>query len=386
MSMTTLERAPSSRPLRALLMALTLTLALVSASGAAPAGAGEPPEPEEGSPEPECFAFSGFYPPGILEIVDPDVEFGPSDELVQGEGYLHIVAASLPVDCVEGASISALLESFSSLELSYRVLDDDSGDPIDLSLLFVGAASGATAETLTLDLPLEGVGCVPGFPLTVIAYCLRIVEPDEGGDPEEAFFAYARYQNVEVKRDAPLGAYFVEVTARGILIEAEPNGFAPAVNGDPAVVVLASSLTSIEVVLAAGGASGPGARVSCAPVPPVAGGVVTCSVSGPAGVDIWWTARASDAFAQGPVRIGSDGTGSFQFRVPVGVVGREVFVELVEWDRPVSLGVAGGPVPGRVPTGEGGGVEPLLLVSLLLAGAVGLRARSGRRARGVVAG
>jgi len=120
--------------------------------------------------------------------------------------------------------------------------------------------------------------------------------------------------------------------------------------------------------------SGPG--LACLPAVPVAGDVVTCTVSGAdAGADILWRAVYNPVFAGAGVRIGADGTGTFSFVVPAAAVGEELRVELVEWVAPMSMGVVGGPVPSSVPAGEGPLVvlgAPRTLIVVLMAVAVAI--------------
>jgi hypothetical protein len=94
--------------------------------------------------------------------------------------------------------------------------------------------------------------------------------------------------------------------------------------------------------------------VSCAPSLPVAGGLVTCTVTGgDAGIDILWRAAYNPVIAEAGVTLDASGSGTFSFTVPAAALGEELTVELVEWTAPVSLGVVGGPVPSSVPSGEG---------------------------------
>lgn len=112
--------------------------------------------------------------------------------------------------------------------------------------------------------------------------------------------------------------------------------------------------------------------------PIVAGETVTCAVSdGPLEFDFVWRAAYNPKFAEGVVRTGADGTGTFSFRVPPAAAGSPVTVELVDWLAPVSLGRAGGPVPTSVPSGEGP-VTKLSLVLLLLVGGLVVVSRSRR--------
>jgi hypothetical protein len=122
--------------------------------------------------------------------------------------------------------------------------------------------------------------------------------------------------------------------------------------------------------------------VACTPEVLTVGATVTCTVSGgPADTDIQWRAAYNPIFAEGVVRTAADGTGSFSFVVPAGALGAPVTVELVDWSAPLAVGVAGGPVPGTVPAGDGGlpvgrGVPVLLALAAALAGAALGRSRS----------
>jgi hypothetical protein len=113
--------------------------------------------------------------------------------------------------------------------------------------------------------------------------------------------------------------------------------------------------------------------VSCGPGVPSAGMLVTCTVTeGDPGIDILWRAAYNPVFAEAGVTLDTSGAGEFSFIVPAEAVGQELTVELVEWHAPVSLGVAGGPVPTSVPSG-GGPVPVWSLVVLALAGGLLLR-------------
>ncbi len=107
--------------------------------------------------------------------------------------------------------------------------------------------------------------------------------------------------------------------------------------------------------------------------PRVAGASVTCTVTGgEPWIEILWRAAYNPVFAEAGVTLDGSGTGEFSFTVPAAALGQSVTVELVEWLAPVSLGVAGGPVPTSVPSGRG----PLpvwSLVVLALAGGLLLR-------------
>jgi alpha-tubulin suppressor-like RCC1 family protein len=112
------------------------------------------------------------------------------------------------------------------------------------------------------------------------------------------------------------------------------------------------------------------------------GSLVTCSVTGgDPGIDILWRAAFNPVFAGQGVTLDADGSGTFAFTVPAAALGEEVTVELVEWLAPMSLGVAGGPVPTSVPSG-GGPVPVWSLVLLVLAGGLVLRRMSAAGVRG----
>ncbi len=110
--------------------------------------------------------------------------------------------------------------------------------------------------------------------------------------------------------------------------------------------------------------------------------VLTCTVTGgDAGIDILWRAAYNPVFAGAGVTLDASGAGTFSFVVPAAAFGQPITVELVDWTAPVSLGVAGGPVPTSVPSGEG--PVPVWTLGLLaLAGGLALRrgSRSGRSA------
>lgn len=109
--------------------------------------------------------------------------------------------------------------------------------------------------------------------------------------------------------------------------------------------------------------SGPGLALRCAPQPVVAGGTVTCSVSGAdPDIDIVWVAAAdATAFSRGTVRTGTDGTATVSFVAPRGAAGAPLSVELVAWTAPLPIGVALTPVPSSVQAGEGSPTGPLPL-------------------------
>jgi len=126
-------------------------------------------------------------------------------------------------------------------------------------------------------------------------------------------------------------------------------------------------------------APGPKVAVSCGPLPLQAGATVTCTVTGgDPGIDILWRASYNPTFAGAGVTLDAQGRGSFTFTVPLAARGQEVTVELVEWTAPMTLGVAGGLVPSRIPAGEGSDGTPARLLAaagLALVVAVAMRRR-----------
>jgi hypothetical protein len=124
--------------------------------------------------------------------------------------------------------------------------------------------------------------------------------------------------------------------------------------------------------------TGSGPVIECEPVDPAVGATVTCTITGAdPGVEILWQAYAGDAVhAGGPVRIGPDGSGVLRFTVLQSALGQQLSVELVEWVRPIRLGIVGGPVPASVPAGDGRAL-PLSAIALagVAAGLIGARRR-----------
>jgi hypothetical protein len=110
--------------------------------------------------------------------------------------------------------------------------------------------------------------------------------------------------------------------------------------------------------------TGSGPIIECEPQDPAVGATVTCTITGAdPGAEILWQAYAGDAVhAGGPVRIGPDGSGILRFTVLRSALGQQVSVELVEWVRPIRLGIVGGPVPASVPAGDGRGLPHFAIV------------------------
>lgn len=106
--------------------------------------------------------------------------------------------------------------------------------------------------------------------------------------------------------------------------------------------------------------------------PPSVGVTVTCTVTADPSIDIVWSARTNPVFADGVVTTGPDGKGTFSFVVPAAALGQEVLVEMVGWLASQPIGTAGGPVPARIPAGDG---QPISTGTYALA--VGLAALIG---------
>jgi hypothetical protein len=151
---------------------------------------------------------------------------------------------------------------------------------------------------------------------------------------------------------------------------------------NPVQVLASGTATSDPVVFLVGVvslSSGPEAvsslTVGCDGVTQV-GSRITCTVTGgEPGIGILWRAAYNPPFAGEGVTLDADGIGTFSFTVPAAALGQVVTVELVEWLPPVSLGVAGGPVPTSVPSG-GGSMSVWALVMLALVGALVVVRRS----------
>jgi hypothetical protein len=116
--------------------------------------------------------------------------------------------------------------------------------------------------------------------------------------------------------------------------------------------LLAYFVVNFRVVAAPIAARAPTTTLSC-DGPPSVGATVTCTVTADPSIDIVWSARTNPIFADGVVRTGPDGKGTFSFVVPAAALGQEVLVEMVGWLAPQPIGTAGGPVPSRIPAGEG---------------------------------
>jgi hypothetical protein len=132
-----------------------------------------------------------------------------------------------------------------------------------------------------------------------------------------------------------------------------------------------------DAVVASSVAAGP--SVMCTPLDPRVDATVTCQVlGGDAGIDVLWrVAVAGEPVGAAGLRLGPDGSGTFSFVVPRAALGLPLTVELVEWSGPVPIGTAGGPLPARVPAGQGPSVPFGPLVAAALVGfaavAAGLR-------------
>jgi hypothetical protein len=104
--------------------------------------------------------------------------------------------------------------------------------------------------------------------------------------------------------------------------------------------------------------------VECEPLELVAATPVTCTVTdGVPDVEVLWRADAdAEPIAWGVVRPDADGVGTFSFVVPTSTVGRTLTVELVDWTYPFTIGTVNGPVPTRIPAGQGGEMSGLMSV------------------------
>lgn len=117
----------------------------------------------------------------------------------------------------------------------------------------------------------------------------------------------------------------------------------------------------------------------CTPAPPRVGDEVACTVTGgDPDIDILWEVAVNPVLATGPVRLDARGTGTFTFSVPASAIGSELFVELVAWTAPQSLGVVGGPRPSSVPSGDGSRAPIVALLAAAALATTVIRARQGR--------
>lgn len=147
--------------------------------------------------------------------------------------------------------------------------------------------------------------------------------------------------------------------------------------------LVSSSSLGARVVTTPPPAAPPGPSVTCTPTALSAGGTVTCTLSdAPGDTDFLWRAAYNPTFAEGVVRSGADGTGTFTFVVPRAALGATVTVELVAWTGPIPIGVAGSPLPRSVAAGGGPaqlGVLTTVLLAAALAGAATVRLRTRTR-------
>lgn len=127
--------------------------------------------------------------------------------------------------------------------------------------------------------------------------------------------------------------------------------------------------------------AGPTATLSCDTEAPVAGSTVTCELNADPEVDFLWRAFTNPDVADGVVTTGTDGVGTLSFVVPASAVGEELFVEVVEWLAPRSIGTVTGPVPTSVPAGDGSVPLPTWLLLLALVSTVAVVSRSARMIR-----
>jgi len=128
--------------------------------------------------------------------------------------------------------------------------------------------------------------------------------------------------------------------------------------------------------------------IVCSPAVPVAGGTVTCRLSGgDAGSEVEWRASYNPTFAGTTFSLDASGEGTFSFMVPAGALGSPLVVEVVGWGAPMVIAArVSAPVPTGVPAGGGPSMSawpPFGIAVLLLALAVvfGLRAAGPRSVR-----
>jgi len=142
-----------------------------------------------------------------------------------------------------------------------------------------------------------------------------------------------------------------------------------AIDGSATVTI--SFTVSDAVVLPA--APTPRLALDCTPDPVASGAIVTCAVSdGDAGIGILWNASTARGVFDGHgVTLDGSGSGAFTFLAPRGT--DAVDVELVAWGVSDRVRITGGPVPARVPAGEGPSLPVGLLVAGLVTGVFGLR-------------
>jgi hypothetical protein len=288
----------------------------------------------------------------VIGVVQDTTEFGKATtSLVRGRSYL-VGAAQVTLDlCAqfpEGFQWVTLTDFTSSgvlMQLSRA------GTPVAWST-FGALTGGQDADGAEIELytPDDEPSFVGAF----------LQSTDLGGS-NSAYFTFT------LPADAPIGAYRIAF-----------NFLESDLDLEGAVQVL----IDLQVGDAPSARSqGPAATLTCDTSAPVVGSTVTCTVaSGAPDFDILWTASTNPVLASGVVRTDATGAGRFSFVVPASARGQELLVELVDWTRPTSIGVVGGPIPGAIPAGEGSGDLPIGGFAMLLVAVLGSSAAGRLRA------
>lgn len=197
-------------------------------------------------------------------------------------------------------------------------------------------------------------------PSTVFPYGVTAL-PDDAVGIVGSFEGSATFASTTLRSSGPSDGdvFLSRIGSTGTWLEWEPPAPAPAVSAAPVP------------------ATGP--ALDCVLVGPADGLRVACTVRDAVpDVDILWRATYNPVLASDGVTPGSDGAGVFSFPIPAAAAGSVISIELVDWLSPITISVApadaapssaqGGPVPARVPAGDGGPTMPTGPLLLLLVG------------------
>jgi len=149
--------------------------------------------------------------------------------------------------------------------------------------------------------------------------------------------------------------------------------FGPLDRSDPTALATEVEFNIVDLIPSAAVTPVSTLAIVCSPDPVVAGGTVTCEVTGgDPNIDILWRASIDGVIASQGVRLDANGNGTFSFVAPAGSSGRSIAVELVEWNVGTAVGVTGRVLPSAIRAGGGPLDSPaaLLLGSGLLLGAL----------------
>jgi hypothetical protein len=376
---TDVQRGAENRTARllALLVALAFAVATAISPSAARANGGDPVPPDyfvcvatqavgisdPAAEEPELTGGVGIQGGSVLLFVLFEVEVWGSgtrpEEIEDCEPFdFDAWAGSAPEIIItlskdDESLLWTTLDSDLEAEAEFTGVPDTLAWIVSLDgrSLSVSADTGVAADDFLVDSSSDLYDGIEGFEVSDL---------------------YFGYLLLTLPAGVPLGVYTLTMD---IAFPMEPAGIGPMAEAAQAFTV--STVLTIVGPEEPAVPAGPTASVSCSA--PTVGGSVTCDLTSEPEFDFIWRASTNPVFATGVVTTNADGVGQFTFTVPRSALGGQVLVEIVDWTAATPIGVAAGPVPTSVPSGEG----PRLPVEGLLLGAVALGAallvRSGYR-------